>query len=246
MPSPNEFMIPWNSEEGKRRLFESEYTKAFFALAHLFEHQIKPTYCGIACSVIVLNALKSSRQSLNLGNEPDVEVPNGNHRIKPNYYNQLTFLDDESNKIKNKKVIEGEKHVFSNGELQDFNLGLNLTDLEKILRLHTSDVNCIHAQDSSVKDIEGFRRDVIANVTSTQSFIIANFDGSEFNRAGAGHFSPIAGYHPETDSCLILDVNGCSQPWFWISLEKFYQSMCTLDKTCNRGYLIVSDCLDNQ
>ncbi len=240
----SEFIIPWNSEEGKRRLFSSKYNNSFFILAHLFERQIKPTYCGIASAVIVLNALRRDKQGLNLEDNFDLQVPNTGKRIKFNYYNQLTFLNNETNKIKSKKAIEGKLLASSGDKLQNFDPGLTLKDLEKILRLHMLDVLCNHVDITSSKNISRFRDDVIAHVTSTNSFIIANFDGSKFSRQGEGHFSPIAAYHPETDSCLILDVNGCLQPWFWVSIENFYNGMCTSDGNYNRGYLIISDRLD--
>ena len=127
-------------------------------------------------------------------------------------------MNNETNKIKSKKAIEGKLLASSGDKLQNFDPGLTLKDLEKILRLHMLDVLCNHVDITSSKNISRFRDDVIAHVSSTNSFIIANFDGSKFSRQGEGHFSPIAAYHPETDSCLILDVNGCLQPWFWVSI----------------------------
>jgi hypothetical protein len=57
-------------------------------------------------------------------------------------------------------------------------------------------------------------------------------------QTGAGHFSPVAGYHTETDSCLILDVARFKYPPYWVSVPMLWESMHPHDTATgkSRGY----------
>ena len=54
--------------------------------------------------------------------------------------------------------------------------------------------------------VEQFRESLIRASKTTTEFIITSFARSSLKQTGDGHFSPIAGYHEESDSVLILDV----------------------------------------
>ena len=55
-----------------------------------------------------------------------------------------------------------------------------------------------------------------------------------------GHMSPVAGYHRESDMCLVLDTNAWRYPPIWVETQLLWEAMC---KRTNigvpRGFLLV-------
>lgn len=55
-----------------------------------------------------------------------------------------------------------------------------------------------------------------------------------------GHMSPVAGYHMDSDKCLILDTNTWRYPPVWVDTKMLWEAMC---KRTNigvpRGFLVV-------
>ncbi|MGH8173920.1 MAG: phytochelatin synthase family protein [Rhodanobacteraceae bacterium] len=52
-------LIPAESDEGQQLLAQKEFTADYDPLRRNFESQTRPAYCGVASSVVVLNALQS-------------------------------------------------------------------------------------------------------------------------------------------------------------------------------------------
>jgi hypothetical protein len=234
-PAPS--IVAWNSSEGKKRLQESRYNLHFYQLAHLFERQAKPTYCGVASAVMVMNALRLPKKGLTLETRLDVKVPDAKQakRLAYNSYSQLTFLDAQTSKIKKKSEVEGK---FVAGEL--FDPGMDIETLAKKLRLSIFNVKVVHASATNEKALNQFRQDVMAFMNDRETYMIANFDTFILGRQG-GHYSPVAAYHSASDSCLVMDVGGHKHPWFWVSVEDFVAAMHTKDGQLYRGYMLVSD-----
>lgn len=232
----DEQLVYWNSKEGKRRLFESEYARDFFDLAHLFERQIKPTYCGVASAVMILNAFRIAK---GLTLETSLDVPlEGEERMAFNCYSQLTFFDEEIEQIESIKpraVVEGRNKEY-------FNPGFSILELARKLRCFLLNVDIVQAQQDDDKSLQRFRYDLMAYAADTQTFMIANYDNKVIGHKGAGHFSPVVAYHPQTDSCLIMDTASHKNPWFWVRLSLVYKAMHTQASCGNyRGYLVVTD-----
>ena len=76
---------------------------------------------------------------------------------------------------------------------------------------------------------ERFRSLLKETTKQDESFIIASYSRSSLHQTGEGHFSPIAGYHPEKDLVLILDVARFKYPPHWVSLPQLVKSMKELD-----------------
>ena len=73
-------------------------------------------------------------------------------------------------------------------------------------------------------------RDAVKQYTKIEdSFIVASYSRPALGQTGSGHFSPIAGYHPEKDLVLILDVARFKYPPHWVSLKLLVESMKELD-----------------
>lgn len=239
-------IIPWDKKEGKRRLFESRYSKHFFQLAHHFQPQIKPTYCGVASAVTVLNALRiRTGLRIDSGLEVSIPVTHGGGSMAYNSYSQLTFLNEATESVKPRKWIEGVTVECEKTGDVVFEPGLNLEQLAKKLRVYLLNVDVHHAcpvkQKNRINPVARFRQDLMAYLNDPNTFIIANYLGKKIGLETGGHFSPIAAYHEETDSCLVLDVAGHKQPWFWVPLRELYHAMTDKDGDETRGYLLVSD-----
>ena len=133
--------ISWNDKEGRKRLSESRYNKDFFELAHRFQPQMKPTYCGVASAVTVLNALRI-RTGLRIDSGLDVPVPvtHGGGAMNYNSYSQLTFMNEQTEVIKPRDWVEGV--TVQTAETGDvvFEPGLNLEQLAKKLRIYLLNV----------------------------------------------------------------------------------------------------------
>lgn len=69
---------------------------------------------------------------------------------------------------------------------------------------------------------------------------IVNFHRGPLFGRGGGHFSPIAGYLPERDRVLVLDVNRNFKPWL-VPSERLYAAMDTVDAATGerRGLLLL-------
>jgi hypothetical protein len=240
--------IAWDTSEGKRRLFESRFNKDFFELAHRFQPQMKPTYCGVASAVSVLNALRL-KTGLRIDSGLEVHAPasHGGTTMHYNSYSQLTFLNQQTDLVKPREWVEGiTVECETTGDVI-FEPGLNLEELARKLKLYLLSAQVKHAvlnkEPRSSKDnpVTRFRHDLMAYLNDKSTFIIVNYLGREIGKNVGGHFSPVAAYHRETDSCLVMDVAGHKHPWFWVTLKDLYYAMATKDGEDTRGYMLISD-----
>lgn len=237
--------IPWNEREGKKRLLESRYNKHFFELAHRFQPQMKPTYCGVASAVMVLNALRI-KTGLRIDSGLEVSVPTnyGGGAMNYNSYSQLTFLNEETNIVKPREWVEGVTLESAQAGSVVFEPGLNLKQLADKLRIYLLNVD-VRVADLKIQGkqspVTRFRHDLMAYLNDTNTFIVVNYYGKALGKNVGGHFSPVAAYHEATDSCLVMDVAGHKHPWFWVSVRDLYDAMALKDGKDLRGYLLVSD-----
>lgn len=233
----------WNSEEGLRRLWRSKYKESFYVLAHHFQPQINPLYCGIATAVIVLNAMRIPKEKAPSQKELEVQKPVawGGDRIPFPTYSQLTLLNHETDKIKPRKIINLENANESSTEEGAFSPGLALDELKGIFEVYHTDVDIQYADKEIEKGSDLFREKVKKVLSSRDKFIVVNFKGSLIGTTTGGHISPLGAYDMESDSVLILDVAGHKNPWYWVPIPHLYYAMHVLSGDLPRGWLIVSD-----
>lgn len=234
MPKERAQIVYWHTKEGRQRLFESKFHQAFFMLAHHFQPQMNPTHCGIASAVIALNHFRAGKQ-LRIDSNLHVDKPCGGTMCY-DAYSQLTFLCPRTDKIKPRSQVEGKDKT-------QFDPGLNLDQLARKMRLHLLKVSVHHATETGEKPLRRFRHDLMAFLNDPDSVVIANFYGRALGKQGGGHISPLVAYHPQTDSCLVMDVAGHKYPWFWVRVETLYDAMHTKDGDAYRGWLIACDSL---
>ncbi len=240
-PHSSAATIPWNTQEGRKRLFDSKFHKDFFTLAHCFQPQIKPTFCGVASAVIICNALRAGT-GLKLDSRLDVKIPksSGGGIIPFNSYSQLTFLGSQTDRIKDRRQIEG-KIVPADDGSPAFNPGLTLDELASQMRMHLLKIKICKANTYSQERITAFRNDLKAFLNDNKVFVVANYMGRDLGKDVGGHFSPVAAYHSNSDSCLVMDVAGHRHAWFWVEVPILYRAMHTKDGNSWRGWIQVSD-----
>jgi len=116
-------LIDLHSPQGQALLASSTYKADYPSLAENFEGQSRPAYCGVASSVIVLNALHHADSS---------QASTQTSRIT-----QQSFFDEPT------------RHVM--GPFDVAFGGMTLDQNEALLRAHELDVKATHAADSTVE-----------------------------------------------------------------------------------------------
>lgn len=237
-------LISWNTKEGKERLFRSQYNDDFFQLAHHYQPQANPLYCGIASSVMVLNSLRIGKGLIPTQAALEVKKPMvwGGGSIPYNLYSQTTFLNAETEKIKQRKIIELANVTISNQlDADQFDPGLTLAQLKGILEVYATNVVLFYAHSDSKESIATFRMHLKQVLSEFKKFILINYKSDKVGQAGGGHISPVGAYDSFSDSVLVLDVSGHLNPWVWIPVQDLYLAMHTKDGRNFRGYLIIED-----
>lgn len=211
LPLPNN-LIALASPAGTRLLQESPQQQKFLALITHYTAQKTQTYCSIATSAIVLNALK-------------IPAP-----IDPAYKPYAYFTQDDFFTPAITQIIAPEevgKH------------GMDLATLGKVLATFPLQVQIVHASEVSLPQ---FRSQVVMALKKPRTVVIANFLRSAIQEQGGGHFSPIAAYNKRTDRFLILDVAPYKYPAMWVTAQDLLASMQTIDtdSKISRGFIIAS------
>jgi hypothetical protein len=239
-PHGETVLIGWDTEEGRTRFARSAYKNDFFQLADNFQPQVNPLYCGVASSVIVLNAMRLNRNAVPSQRSLEVEVPRdlGGGRLRYRSYSQMTLLGERTEPVKPRAVIELKNTGEGEGK---FSPGLTLAQLKGILEAYDARVALYYADADSEDAVAAFRKDLMAVLADSVRFMVVNFKGKAMGTSTGGHISPVAAYDEQTDSVLVLDVAGHRNPWYWVPVAHLYGAMHTLDGKHYRGYLVVED-----
>lgn len=212
----NDDLIYFQAPES-HKLFDTSSEKAdFWPLIASFVSEDKETFCGVASSVMVLNALR-------------VPAP-----IAPNWYPNNYWNQDN---IFTLPVLRGVESVQMIEEE-----GLTLEQVAAMLRASGAKAEATFASDST---LDKFRKDAIAALHDPDAFLVVNVGREALGQGtveNGGHISPIAAYNAEADRFLMLDVARYKYQPSWIPAERLFHAMDTLDTTSgkSRGYVVVS------
>jgi hypothetical protein len=89
------------------------------------------------------------------------------------------------------------------------------------------------------------RFEIIAQraLSTPGDYVIANFSRAPLSNdnTGGGHFSPLGGYHEASGSYLVFDVARYKYPPFWVEGSDLWRAMKTTDSASreNRGFIVV-------
>lgn len=239
-PNSKVELIAWDTPAGRERLMRSQYKNDYFQLAHNFQPQVNPLYCGIASSVIVLNSMRLVTNDVPSQKTIEVKVPEalGGGRLDYPSYSQLTLLGEKTNSVKSRAVVELKNQNDPKAQLDP---GLTLQDLHDVLEAYGTRVQLHYVERESDEGIDDFRSALKKALSDSTNFMIVNFHGKTMGAPTDGHISPVAAYDEKSDSVLLLDVAGYLNPWYWTPTEHLYRAMHTRDGDKYRGYVIVSD-----
>lgn len=210
LPLPQN-LINFNSAEGEKLLLESRALQDYFPLSMQFVTQKNPAYCGVASSVMVLNALA-------------IPAPQA-----PEYGNYRLFTQDNFFNAQTQKVIAAEVVARK---------GMTLEQLGKLLESNSVKAEVHHGGDVTLAQ---FRRMVVKNLEEPDNFVLVNYLRKAIGQETGGHISPVAAYNKKTDRFLILDVSRYKYPPVWVKAFDLWQAMATVDYESGktRGFVLV-------
>jgi glutathione gamma-glutamylcysteinyltransferase len=90
--------------------------------------------------------------------------------------------------------------------------------------------------------IAHLRADLEAATRSHEHVMIVSYARGKLGQTGAGHHSPVGGYHRGRDLALILDVARFKYPPHWVDLPTLFSAMQEVDPatTRSRGWLVLT------
>jgi len=241
----------WQSQEGLKRLSESQYKVDFPSISNQFQNQLDKISCGPTTGAIVLNALRLGKKE----GIPKISLPQKYKRYLPrvfdprvsryspeSFMNPAVFL---KNSWKRKTALQTKslKQLYgkplSHGEKD---LGLQLRQMHHIFLAHGVD-STLRVVGKELSE-ETIKPELIKNLRTKNDYVVINYKRPKLGQKGGGHISPLGAYHRKTDSFLIMDVNSTRYNWVWVTTEKLIESMRTFDSVENRGYLLLKDKLN--
>lgn len=210
LPLPQN-LINFNSNEGEKLLIRSSALQDYFPLSIQFVTQKNQAYCGVASSVMVLNAL-------------GIPAP-----VAPEYGKFHLFTQDNFFNAQTQNVVTAEVVAQK---------GMTLDQLGKLLESYQVKAEVHHAGDLTLDE---FRKIVVKNLQEPGNFVLVNYLRKAINQETGGHISPLAAYNQETDRFLILDVSRYKYPPVWVKASELWQAMATVDSDSGktRGFVLV-------
>jgi hypothetical protein len=211
LPLPQN-LINFNSPEGEKLLLNSQALQDYFPLSMQFVTQKNQAYCGVASSVMVLNALS-------------IPAPKAPEYGSYHLFTQDNFFNTQTQKVVAPEVVARQ--------------GMTLDQLGKLLESYAVKADVHHAGDTTLDE---FRSLVVKNLQEPRNFVLVNYLRKVIGQEAGGHISPIAAYNKETDRFLILDVSRYKYPPVWVKASELWQAMATVDSDSGktRGFVLVS------
>jgi Phytochelatin synthase len=206
-------LIPFSSSDGEQLLIESQARQDYFLLSNQFVTQINQAYCGVASSVMVLNAL-------------GLPAPESAQYKPFHVFTQENFFGREETK----KVVSPD--LVSRR-------GMTLAQLGGLLTSHGAKVQVYFGSDVG---LDRFRSLLLQNLSKRDNFAIVNYLRKTIGQERGGHISPIAAYNQRTDRFLILDVSRYKYPPVWVKAVDLWQAIKTVDSDSGktRGFVLVT------
>jgi hypothetical protein len=204
-------LIPLDSAEGRRLLFESEAHGSFLPLAAHFLTQDTQTYCGVASIAMVLNAMK-------------VPAP-----TTSTYAPHRLFTQDNLFSARTDALASADRVARQ---------GMSLWQVAQILRAYGVEAEARLASDTS---LAAFRDLAAEALRSADRHVIVNYARAVLGQDDIGHISPLGAYDADTDRFLVLDVARYKYPPVWVETASLFAAMAaTVDGLeRSRGFVLV-------
>jgi hypothetical protein len=212
LPVPQN-LIAFDSQEGHRLLQNSKASVAFYSLSEQFVTQKNQSFCGVASTVMVLNALH-------------MPAPASAELSPYSAFDQDNVFTAKTEAAVPRSTIERQ--------------GLTLDQLGALARASGLTVEVHHAADTN---LDAFRRDMSRHLATPGQFVLINFLRSAINEKSGGHISPLAAYDADSDRFLVLDVSRYKYPPVWVKASELFAAMNTRDPVNqgrSRGYVVLT------
>lgn len=208
---PSNF-ISLNSTEGTQLLqCPKTVSQGFWSSFQHLTTQDTTTYCSIATSVTLLNALFADTAPVDPVYSPYA------------YWTQANFFSPCTEAITPQESVKTS--------------GLTLDGLAGFLHCHNVSTRVFKGNQTTISEF----RSILSNSLGKGEFVAYNFLRSALLESGGGHFSPILAINQERDLALLADVARYKYPPAWISISELYRAMNTLDSTSKdfRGFIVL-------
>ncbi|CAF1485505.1 unnamed protein product [Didymodactylos carnosus] len=182
-----------------------------------YEFQEHLSFCGIACTTILLNTMYAK------------EIENKKYcKVTQNYLYQNVVQMNEKTKMSNGMTLE------------QVSVALNIGGLKTIIRYGSK--NLVEFENTLRNDIEQYLVTCSAFIICNywRQFRNKSGNGDTYVQQ-CGHHSLLSAYDSLSDQVLVLDPTKNRFAHHWIMLEHLASSMCTTDAVSvrPRGYLLV-------
>lgn len=204
-------LINLTSPEGGQLLIKSEARTDYLPLSVQFVTQKNQAYCGVASSIMVLNAL-------------GIPAPVASEFAPYRVFTQDNFFNERTQKVLTSGVVSRQ--------------GMTLDQLSQLLETYPVTAKAYHAGNV---DLAAFRTLVVKNLQEPGNFVLINYLRRAIAQETGGHISPIAAYDAQTDRFLILDVSRYKYPPIWVQAADLWRAMNTTDSVSNktRGFVLI-------
>jgi glutathione gamma-glutamylcysteinyltransferase len=109
--------------------------------------------------------------------------------------------------------------------------GVSIEELACLARCNGAGASIARPADGGVAAL---REATLRATQGTEHVLIASYSRSALEQTGAGHYSPIGGYHAGEDLALVLDVARFKYPPYWVKLEALLAAMRDVDADTGR------------
>src|SRR6185437_4183325 len=212
LPLPDS-LVGLNSDAGAHMLLEAPARQSYWDLSIQFVTQKTQSFCGVASTVMVLNAL-------------GVPAPSTPAYEPYHVYTQDNLLDARTESVLPEAVIARQ--------------GMTLDQLGALLRVFGVRAEVHHAADL---DLARFRAIAEQALAAKDKYVIVNYLRRAMGQERGGHISPLAAYDAAADRFLILDVARYKYPPVWVTAADLFAAMNTPDadnENRTRGFVVIS------
>ncbi|KAL6064980.1 glutathione gamma-glutamylcysteinyltransferase [Balamuthia mandrillaris] len=115
--------------------------------------------------------------------------------------------------------------------------GITIPEFGCLARCNGALADITYASDS---DVESFRRKIMEITKEERTYMVVSYDRRVLGQTGSGHFSPIAGYHPQRDLVLLMDVARFKYPPHWVPVSLLFEAMLPEDPVTRRSRAFVA------
>jgi hypothetical protein len=223
------------------------------ALLSGWDVQLNLAYCGVATAVTIINSYRWSEtedetiipvdpiyQPYRYATQHDIF----NECTQANVIHQPNTIDYKINGISQLSSRGGRRDHWGIDGIETAPYGLNLRQVEKLLKCHllSFDNNATSTdregtieydiQSKTPSSVSEMREDLKAVLKQKSGRVVININRHAMGQVGGGHFSPLASYSTARDAFLFLDVAKYKYPPVWVPSNTLFHAIVDVPDSC--------------